>query len=151
MLMWIWIEKRELLHIVSKSKNQSNHTGLNMEVYRLPRTRTIIWPRHTTQRHIPKGLYIPLQRHLYIHIYCFFIHNSWEMESPWLSINWWSDNENYLIWVHIHNDNLFCYIICNFEIFRKWIKLENIQSEWLRPRSQMSPLVSHTWIITFAI
>jgi hypothetical protein len=62
------------------------------------------------------------KRHQHSFVYCNIIHNSKEMETTWLSINWYTDKENV---VHIHNGILFNYEKkWNPVIVATWIELE---------------------------
>lgn len=61
---------------------------INVEFPQNSRCRYTISSSYTTPGHFPIGLYIILQRHLLIHIHCFFINNSHKIESAYMTINW---------------------------------------------------------------
>jgi hypothetical protein len=64
-----------------------------------PENRATVWSNNTTSGHISSGSKIHmLKRSLQSHFYYSTIHNSWDMKSTQISIDWWMDKENMARW-----------------------------------------------------
>lgn len=61
--------------------------------FKVPQKTTNRSPNYTTLGYIPKGLYILLQRYLFIHGHCCSVDNNQEMKITYMSNNWWIDNK----------------------------------------------------------
>lgn len=85
------------------------------------RNRSAIGPSCTTLGHIPKALYILLQRHLLINAHCCAFHTSQGVETA-QTHEWIKDNE---MW-YIHTMEFYSAVKKNkIRIFTgKWVKLE---------------------------
>lgn len=72
---------------------------ISLDVCKITENRTIAWPSIPLLGIYPKD-YIPPQIYAQIHVYCCTIHSRKDMESAYMSINSWMDNENV---VHMHS------------------------------------------------
>lgn len=93
MLTRMWRKQNPYSLLVRVQANSAT-IEINVEVPQKVKTGAAIRQSFTTHRHIPKWLHALLQICLNIHIHCYSIHNSVEVEQPRCpSTDEWMDNE----------------------------------------------------------
>ena len=60
--------------------------------------------QHPTSGYIAKGNEITILRYLHSHVHCNIIHNSQEMETTQVYINWWTDKED-VVYINVCIDS----------------------------------------------